>query len=503
MEHTESEKSPSFNKQEAEIKQLQEELALVRTRFELFERFQRKIINESSRFIIYKEMMETFCQTTESPAGFLAEIDKCHSGGVAMHAYALNNIAWDKKTIEYSDKLKQQLVNEPIDISERFSWMLRLDDITIYNNPASESIASVLVDGPNPLTNFLAIPISNEDHLIGAVGLANRKGGYDKEIIKKIDPLIATFGVIVSVQQEKNVRLRALEDLRTREALYSAIVQQSGEGISLANKDGSYVFVNPAFSRITGYTEKELLSMNVRDLVPPDEKLKLFYKVVNDKAGVRVLELMRKGGSRFIAEIRGYPIHLSNQTMVLGIVQDVTEKKEAERKLEQLAMVDSLTNIANRRYLDAFITNEWQRMSREKSPLSVIMIDIDFFKRYNDNYGHQVGDQCLILVADILKGAMQRPSDLVARYGGEEFICVLPGTPLEGGTKVAQLIQENLVKLQGSQRHQKIPLVTLSFGVTSCCPGHDIQLESLIAKADKCLYKAKESGRDCIISESM
>lgn len=169
----------------------------------------------------------------------------------------------------------------------------------------------------------------------------------------------------------------------------------------------------------------------------------------------------------------------------------------ANQRLKRMAYLDGLTQVANRRRFEQYIDQEWRRMSRENSPLAVIMADIDYFKGFNDCYGHQAGDNCLRLVARTLTRAARRPGDLVARYGGEEFVIVLPHTDAKGAENVAEeirlLVRSHRIPHAGSAVAK---IITMSFGVASVMPDGDSSFDNLIKRADKALYKAKNEGRD-------
>ncbi|MFM7469911.1 MAG: diguanylate cyclase [Nodosilinea sp.] len=168
------------------------------------------------------------------------------------------------------------------------------------------------------------------------------------------------------------------------------------------------------------------------------------------------------------------------------------------QQLKRMAYLDGLTQVANRRRFEHHLEQEWRRMTRQGTSLSIILADIDYFKQFNDLYGHQAGDQCLRLVARILGRAVKRSGDLVARYGGEEFVVILPNTDLTGAEAVAENIRQSI-------RNRRIThlgkstidgIVTLSLGVASCRPGYGIDTASLLKQADGALYAAKHGGRD-------
>ncbi len=203
--------------------------------------------------------------------------------------------------------------------------------------------------------------------------------------------------------------------------------------------------------------------------------------------------------------------HLTIQRQKKQLQDEIAKRKqtelilqEANRKLELMANLDGLTQIANRRCFDSYLNCEWQRHQREQNPLALILIDIDYFKRYNDSYGHQGGDDCLIRVAKAIAQVPKRSTDLTARYGGEEFVVVLSNTDNEGALKIAAEIQTAIANLaivhQSSDVHN---YVTLSMGIVSLIPTIEQSLETLIFFADQSLYAAKEQGRNRAIAYSV
>lgn len=189
------------------------------------------------------------------------------------------------------------------------------------------------------------------------------------------------------------------------------------------------------------------------------------------------------------------PIHSQNYVNIYSV--DITKRKEAEEQLKRLATLDGLTGVANRRAFDEHFLKEWNRCNRNQLPLSIILCDIDYFKLYNDTFGHIYGDQCLKQVAQALLIWAQRPGDLLARYGGEEFAIILPETDLNGAESVAKNMLLNIRELKIEHPESKVnPYVTLSLGVSNMIPKTDQTPEKLLIAADNALYCAKESGRN-------
>jgi len=175
------------------------------------------------------------------------------------------------------------------------------------------------------------------------------------------------------------------------------------------------------------------------------------------------------------------------------------EVEAANRELQKLSTIDSLTGVANRRGYDDFINREWKRAAREHKRLSLVMADIDFFKAYNDNYGHKAGDDCLKRVAECLIDTASRPGDMVARYGGEEFVIVLSDTSLESAGILAAKALKAVESMKVEHSNSRVSkYVTVSLGVASTVPDQDLPPESLLEAADNALYMAKRGGRNCV-----
>lgn len=186
---------------------------------------------------------------------------------------------------------------------------------------------------------------------------------------------------------------------------------------------------------------------------------------------------------------------------------NITERKIAEEKVNQTSRLDGLTNIPNRRSFNEFLSSEWRRCARLKMPMALAMIDIDYFKKINDSYGHQFGDICLKKIAKLLQEYARRPSDICARYGGEEFAIVLGDTKLEDAyaiiTKALEAIHKIDIQLPNSNNPKDKAEITISIGLASCLPDANRAEDQLINAADELLYEAKHAGRNRIIRQSL
>ncbi|MDR0702075.1 MAG: diguanylate cyclase [Azoarcus sp.] len=181
-------------------------------------------------------------------------------------------------------------------------------------------------------------------------------------------------------------------------------------------------------------------------------------------------------------------------------LRKITSKLEkANHELQRLSAIDSLTGIANRRRFDEALLREWRRCSRSMMPLSLLMLDVDLFKLFNDHYGHQMGDECLKIVAHTLEEATQRPNDMVARYGGEEFATILPDTNAEGALAVGEAMRASIEGLRIDHAWSSVsPVVTISVGAACVIPPRngEVGIYALTKAADDALYRAKEAGRN-------
>jgi diguanylate cyclase (GGDEF)-like protein len=164
-----------------------------------------------------------------------------------------------------------------------------------------------------------------------------------------------------------------------------------------------------------------------------------------------------------------------------------------------LAAEDGLTHMPNRRTFDDYIEREWRRQARSQKPISLILCDVDFFKNYNDTYGHQAGDACLRAVAQSIKSTVRRAGDLAARYGGEEFVIVMPDTDSKGVWHVADKIRRHLEQVGIPHSKSKAAsVVTISCGIATVIPSNASSPQMLIENADRGLYRAKSQGRNCV-----
>ncbi len=219
-------------------------------------------------------------------------------------------------------------------------------------------------------------------------------------------------------------------------------------------------------------------------LTKPLERLELLARIDNH---------LRIHQQSQILQIANHDLKRANQTLK----QQNRSITENNHKLQQLVHIDGLTQVGNRRCFDERLNQEWLRLRRERRPLSLILFDIDYFKAYNDHYGHPAGDTCLVQIAQKVKRLLKRPGDLLTRYGGEEFAIILPNVDAAGAIYIANLIQTEIARLEIHHEASSVgPYVTISQGISTCTPLGSIPPAQLLQSADQALYLAKQQGRD-------
>jgi diguanylate cyclase (GGDEF)-like protein/PAS domain S-box-containing protein len=308
------------------------------------------------------------------------------------------------------------------------------------------------------------------------------------------------------VLEREQAMVRKLEKIA---ALHTLVSENSRDAIILADLSGQRSYVSSAAESL-GWKPEELFTQEGLALVHPDDQQRaqtIVRELNSGSEGAMIECRVRNRNGDYIwveASLRvvrdpdsGLP------TGVLNIVRDVSERKQAEHKLQEaynaveaLAVTDALTGLANRRHFDQYLATEWRRSMRDHQPLSLLMLDADKFKAYNDTYGHPRGDNCLKQIAEACMDVVSRPGDLVARYGGEEFVVVLPNTAGEGALAIANEICEALRSRRLPHSGNAPGIVTVSAGCATLIPRFGKHAPELVEMADCALYRAKANGRN-------
>ena len=277
----------------------------------------------------------------------------------------------------------------------------------------------------------------------------------------------------------------------------------------------TFSYIGPQIETLLGWAPESWVSAGdwAARMHPEDREWVVDYCVLQSRSGIDheadYRALTKDGEYIWIRDV----VHVLRNAdgeveALIGFMFDISERKKTEEKLlqlqkelEELSFQDGLTRVANRRMFDSIIQVEWTNARRNSQPLSLIMLDIDYFKQYNDHYGHIQGDDCLKQVAEILSSAGTRANDFFARFGGEEFVLVLPQTDSDAAKKIAERCRKLIFKAQIPHAKSLIgPVLTISVGVGTVIPGYQDDSVDFINSVDQRLYQAKQLGRNCIIS---
>lgn len=309
---------------------------------------------------------------------------------------------------------------------------------------------------------------------------------------------------------EENLKKSNQEVTLAKEFLDNALDAQKDTFFLFNPENGKAVRWNKAFRETSGYADEEIAELPApshyygpKDL---EKAEKATTAILEGKSVIFEMELICKDGHKVPTEYQASLIadETAKHKYLVAVGRDITERKRAEQKLlalnnelKTLSFKDGLTNLSNRRIFDEMLPKEWGHAQRSKTPLSLIMIDIDYFKDYNDYYGHPQGDSCLIQVAQAINSVSRRATDIVARYGGEEFAILLPDTDPEQANAIAKKCLEIVTNKNIPHAASKVSdTVSLSIGVETMIPTPNLHSSALTKAADAQLYRAKENGRN-------
>jgi diguanylate cyclase (GGDEF)-like protein/PAS domain S-box-containing protein len=349
-------------------------------------------------------------------------------------------------------------------------------------------------------------------HGYGPLALSQRVGAEWKAALFQLFLASAMFTLYSISVVFGNLR-KIQGELRQIAALHKLVVDNSRDAIVLGDLDGRRTYVSPGIKAMTGWEPQDLVGRFFREIIHPADVAEVEMAMralrAGSEGGTLEYRARKRNGEYFWAEgsLRVYRDPGTGRPVgFLNLERDITDRKRSEehlqsayRAMEALVVVDALTGIANRRRFDDSVATEWRRALRESSKLSLLLIDADHFKRYNDTYGHVRGDSCLKQIAEAALDVVLRPGDLVARYGGEEFAVVLPGTDETGAKAVAEDICQAVRNRRLPHEGNAPGIVTVSIGCATVVPQRGKTAQDLIEAADQALYRAKGRGRNRVI----
>jgi diguanylate cyclase (GGDEF)-like protein/PAS domain S-box-containing protein len=434
--------------------------------------------------------------TFELPAVFISSDPK------GRHQFYYEGISDDLKKLEEIDQ-QTAFCREVVEHDVPFTFV---DLLTTGRNANHTSCCSL--DG---IRSYAGIPlVIRSGQRIGTLCVIDSQPrAFSSKYMELLQALSELILVQVELQDEIKLRMETEIRLKNSEERYKTLVELSPEMMDVRHQ-GTILYMNPAgVHMLEAANQEQVIGKPILDFIHPNdwntikqqEQEKLEIGMLSQKTEEKFVTLQ---GKNLDVEVKATRISYDGKNAILAISRDITNQKRMEQNLlkaneylTEIATVDGLTGVANRRRMDDFLKSEWSRSIRNSTLLSFIMLDIDFFKNYNDSYGHLIGDECLIAVAGAIRKGLSRPSDFLARYGGEEFAVILPETHLEGAIHVAERIRKQVEALaipHSKSKNDKI--ITVSVGVSTMMGNIFKEATSLINTADKALYASKRNGRN-------
>lgn len=621
---------------------------------------------------VFGQLLETLLELSQSAYGFIGEVFRDADGTPWLKTHSITDISWNEETRTFYEQGVASGL-EFRNLETLFGRVMVTGEPVIANDPAHDPRRGGLPEGHPSLDAFLGLPIRSKAELLGMIGIANRPGGYDEEIVQFLQPFLMTCAGILTALRSDRKRTEAESSLRESEIRNRAIIDGVLDAIVTIDNTGLIEQVNPAAEQLFGYTVEELVGENVSLLMPEphrsrhDRYIQTYLSTGETKViGVgREVEGQRKDGSTFPMELTITHLKVRGSDEFTAVIRDISERISAERRLTQLndelstqlrqmdevniesqilsemssflqaceteeevnlvvssywmrlfpgrsggffllredgtvtqavrwgdsagepeflasscwalrrgvthvtrtgnpnlvcshlpsssstacmpvmsrggpigllsmwgphrsdtepetptsqleafsgrlgpalsnvrlrqrlreeSIRDPLTHLFNRRYLQQALKRELRRSKRLKRPVSVVILDIDHFKRFNDDHGHDAGDLVLQEVGRILQDRI-RIEDVASRLGGEEFLLLLGGCSTEFALDRAEEIRRGIALIEAIYRGNRLPPITVSAGVATCSTAQ-CSAERLLAAADAALYRAKEAGRD-------
>ncbi len=462
-------------------------------------------ISDRDEKVLTRSFLNAARELTSSPFGFVLE-KKNHRVQGSWQVMAVCTSAEDLSAKEVYESSGILGMNEPL--IEIWQRLVNHDGPLIWKDEHG-AVPDTLFKRAPAISGMLAVPLKYDGKISGFVALANNRQGYAPVDQKDVQTLAQAFC-------EALLRKRYEQDKHLSEERLNLALKSANEGLWDYWPQKDTMYFSPQWFAMLGYLPGEFPSSlgtwinltHPKDLAVLKGTFEEATTGIKDDFSIEIRMLTKSGEWRWIRASGRTSHNLQQEVIrVLGTIGDITKYKQVEialqkanEELQRLAALDGLTQIANRRRFDDLLTLEWRRALRENKSLAVIMCDIDFFKDYNDTYGHVKGDDALCAVAQAIEGSLKRPMDLVARYGGEEFAILLPNTDIEGATRVADELKQAIDKL--NIEHAASPVretISLSFGVAAVTPDGNMQPKELVEAADRSLYLAKTRGRNQIV----
>lgn len=478
---------------------------------------QSKFISEQDAAHVFLELKDRVLALTHCTDGLIGELMLDNKKQPYISPLSVNNKIhfYSGNTVIKTSDDDHQRLGKP---NSLLGQVMATGKPLIDNGPdiSNDTLGFPLAEDQT-VSNFLGLPLYTGYQFVGILCLVNNTRGFSQSVFNELEVLLQTLAQLIVAYRERKT-------LVDNEARLRLVVDNAVEGIISTDETGTITSFNSAAERIFGYSQNQMLGTSVIYLIPEENHtshIEAIKFLLDDSLNIRQVnnELetdgLHRNGKHIPLELSISKVVTQQGLQYTGIVRDITERRQheaalneayselqlAHEQLEEQNRRDALTGLANRRHLDETLQLEWKRAQRQPdNPLSFILCDIDYFKHYNDTYGHQEGDECLRQVAFGIKNSFTREVDLSARYGGEEFMIILPNTPTDSATRQAEKMRQNIWAL--AIPHQSSPVaarVSISAGVYTIHNTQDLNLKTCISFADKALYQAKAAGRNQVV----
>ena len=468
---------------------------------------QRSFIGDYDIQDAFGQILEELLRLTGSEYGFIGET--LYDPEPYLLTHALTDVSWDEETSKlYKENMAKGF--EFRNLNTLFGVSLITKQTVISNSPKDDPRSGGLPHGHPGMNSYAGIPILREGRLLGLIGLANRPGGYESDLIGRLDPVIITCGTMIEAVRQHYETSQLTSELVTKKQLLDAILLNVKDGIivmdymfniELANSSAS-LLLNKEFDDITGAKLTELLDSEASESIQASIQKFLLLGTSDALLATFETEITGETLATKHIEIGISELKLGNRKLFVLNLHDISARIAQQSSLEamnttlrQLSETDGLTKLANRRQFDNAMTTSFRNARRLGLHLFVAIIDLDFFKNYNDHYGHPAGDEVLVSLASIFESQLQREVESCARIGGEEFAIIMMGCSQQHFETRLKSIADKLEACGIEHQSSQLKRVTISVG---CARLTDLMTtpNELYEAADKALYQAKANGRN-------
>ncbi|WP_171038092.1 sensor domain-containing diguanylate cyclase [Aquibacillus sediminis] len=430
----------------------------------------------------------------------------------------------DRKQLEWQIEESEMRYKSLFDYNQNASFVLDMEGHFVNGNHAAErtlgySKKELIGSSWIPLVKKSELPKTTEHFSKVMEGSAANfetiimsKEGREVHLYINAAPIIVKNEItgVIGVAQDVTQQKLAEKELKESEERYRQLIELYPDGLYVHDHDQILYVNDRAVELLGGENKQQILKKSIIDFLPDEKqheirlKLKTILYEGYPSPKSTEIEFITLTGEKIIAEIGTARITYNGKSALLVSFRDITKRKEQEEKLQKanqllrnFSNVDGLTGVYNRRYFDQTLETEWERAHRYGRSVSLIMVDIDQFKNYNDTYGHLQGDECLKMVTKTIQTCLQRPTDVLARYGGEEFAIILPETNQQGACYIGERVRKEINSQNIPHESSEIKTnVTVSIGIATLIPSDDLSPTNLIEMADVALYKAKNRGKN-------